>query len=149
MMTDKICSRWFIYERHPISSPHGRAMGCLLWGFWLHLTSLYRHHIVYPWLIEALRKSLPNRDHGWLAIDLWADYIMDAYYVTVCIERDNFTLELNPGNRFLLKYYSYRWSSNVFRMKTFRKATPTFIFSARASSCLWGHGIVRIRNATK
>ena len=35
-----------IHERHPISRPHGWAMGCLLWEFWRNLTTLQRHRTV-------------------------------------------------------------------------------------------------------
>ena len=30
----RIWMRLCIHKRHPISHPYGRAMGCLLWGFW-------------------------------------------------------------------------------------------------------------------
>ena len=37
------------HNRHPISHPHGRAMGCLLWGFGRKLTALKQHCVVlYP-----------------------------------------------------------------------------------------------------
>ena len=31
------------HNKHPISRPHGRAMGCLLWGFWRKLPALLWH----------------------------------------------------------------------------------------------------------
>ena len=34
------------HNKHPISRPHGRAMGCLLWGFWRKLPASLWHRAV-------------------------------------------------------------------------------------------------------
>ena len=34
-------------QRHPISRPVGRAMGCILWRFWRKSTVFWRHRTVY------------------------------------------------------------------------------------------------------
>ena len=35
------------HKRHPISSPHGRPIGCLLWVFLIKLTILLGVHFIY------------------------------------------------------------------------------------------------------
>ena len=42
--------KWIRFQndtRHPISCPHGRAMGCLLWGFWRKANAFWRHRTVW------------------------------------------------------------------------------------------------------
>ena len=64
------------HKRHPISRPHGRAIGCLLWVFLIKLTILSGVHFIYfhrcfslricPWLIIIwTHKRHPiSRPHG-------------------------------------------------------------------------------------
>ena len=44
---DTTSTRLGIYERHPMSRPHGRAMGCLLWDLSGYMTAIYRQRTVY------------------------------------------------------------------------------------------------------
>ena len=42
----KIYINGYIHKRHPIARPHGRAMGCPLWGLGWQFTALWRHRAV-------------------------------------------------------------------------------------------------------
>ena len=46
-------TRYYNHNNHPISRPHERAMGCLLWGFGRKLTALQRHRTVQFYNVDG------------------------------------------------------------------------------------------------
>ena len=46
---------FYDHNRHPVSWPHRRAMGCLLWGFWRKLM-WYWHHTVLNSCLKVFRR---------------------------------------------------------------------------------------------
>ena len=61
------------HNRHPIPRPRGRAMGCVLWGFWRKLTTCWAvcsYHVLYEydckwefmiyWMLQSCYKMIWN-----------------------------------------------------------------------------------------
>ena len=66
--------RFSNHNRHPISRPHGRAMGCLLLGFWdkIYRVMMSQHCIMWPlWCSVISTKSVAFDCNFIILILLW------------------------------------------------------------------------------